>query len=155
MYGWEALAVENLSNINAVEYRESTAEELACDKQQYDVVLNMEVVEHVVELPDFMQSCALLLKPGGITFVATINRNPISWLFAIVGAEYILRWLPRGTHRWSKFVKPEELVKLITKNGLQSKAKIGVRINPFTRHFSLTSNLLVNYMITATSKTGI
>lgn len=138
-----------------IEYRECTAEELAQDKQRYDVVLNMEVVEHVVELPAFMQSCALLLKPGGITFVATINRNPISWLFAIVGAEYILRWLPRGTHRWSKFVKPVELAKLITENRLHLKAKIGVRINPFTRHFSLTRNLCVNYMITATSKPRI
>ena len=111
----------------------------------------MEVVEHVIELPTFIESCAQLLKPDGITFIATINRNPLSWLFAIVGAEYILGWLPRGTHKWSKFVKPSELAALLSDNQLFIKSETGVSINPLNKHFSLTSNLLVNYMLTATA----
>jgi len=134
-----------------IEYINCTAEELVRNKRHFDVVLNMEVVEHVVELPTFINSCAQLSKPGGITFIATINRNPLSWVFAIAGAEYILRWLPRGTHQWSKFVKPSELITLLAENGLALKAETGVRINPFNRHFSLTPNLFVNYMLVASS----
>ena len=134
-----------------IDYLECTAEELARRQQQFDVVLNMEVVEHVVELPTFMDSCARLLKTGGITFIATINRNPLSWLIAIIGAEYILRWLPRGTHRWSKFVKPEELAALLIQNGLHVKAETGVRINPLSKRFSLTPGLHVNYMLAASA----
>ena len=154
----KSLQVANLHSTKQkldIEYRESTAEQLASEEQQFDVVLNMEVIEHVVELPIFLHSCTRLLKAGGITFIATINRNPVSWLFAILGAEYILRWLPRGTHQWSKFVKPAELTRMINNNGLWVKATIGVRINPFTRHFSLTRTLLVNYMTTATFSSRI
>lgn len=115
------------------------------------MVLNMEVVEHVVELPVFMKNCASLLEQDGITFVATINRNLISWLFAIIGAEYILRWLPRGTHRWSKFVKPLELSDLLADNGLKVTASTGVAINPFNKRFSLKPGLRVNYMIAASA----
>jgi 2-polyprenyl-6-hydroxyphenyl methylase/3-demethylubiquinone-9 3-methyltransferase len=111
----------------------------------------MEVVEHVLELPTFIDSSAQLMKPGAITIIATINRNPVSWLFAIAGAEYILRWLPRGTHKWSKFVKPAELAALLTDNRLAVIAQTGVSINPLNRLFSLTRNLLVNYMLVATS----
>lgn len=132
-----------------IDYLECTAEELTRHRRLFDVVLNMEVVEHVVELPAFMNSCAQLLKPGGIIFIATINRNPLSWLFAIIGAEYILRWLPRGTHRWSKFVKPAELVALLARSGLHVIAETGVRINPLNKRFSLTPNLQINYMLTA------
>ena len=134
-----------------IEYLECTAEELVRLEKRYDVVLNMEVVEHVLELPTFIDSCAQLMKPGAITFIATINRNPVSWLFAIAGAEYILRWLPRGTHKWSKFVKPAELAALLTDNRLAVIAQTGVSINPLNRLFSLTRNLLVNYMLVATS----
>ena len=88
---------------------------------------------------------------SGITFIATINRNPLSWLIAIIGAEYILRWLPRGTHRWSKFVKPEELAALLIQNGLHVKAETGVRINPLSKRFSLTPGLHVNYMLAASA----
>ena len=137
-----------------IEYLECTAEELVRLVKRYDVVLNMEVVEHVLELPTFIDSCAELMKPGAITFIATINRNPVSWLFAIAGAEYILRWLPRGTHKWSKFVKPSELSALLTDNRLAVIAKAGVSINPLNRHFSLTRNLLVNYMLVATAARG-
>lgn len=142
----------SLSQRLDIEYLECTAEELTRPGRQFDVVLNMEVVEHVIELPTFIESCAQLLKPGGITFIATINRNPLSWLFAIVGAEYILRWLPRGTHKWSKFVKPSELAALLAGNRLVIKAETGVSINPISRRFSLTSNRLVNYMLVATSE---
>lgn len=135
-----------------IEYLDYSAEEMLQLKQQYDVVLNMEVVEHVVELPTFIRSCAQLLKPEGITFIATINRNPLSCLFAIVGAEYVLRWLPRGTHQWSKFVKPSELATLLADNALTVIAKSGVRVNPFNKHFSLTGNLRVNYMLAATAQ---
>jgi len=141
----------SLSQGLSIEYLECTAEELTQLEQPFDIVLNMEVVEHVVELPTFIDSCAQLLKPGGITFIATINRNPVSWLFAIVGAEYILRWLPRGTHKWSKFVKPSELAVLLADNRIFIKAETGVSVNPFNKHFSLTDNLLVNYMLAATA----
>jgi len=141
----------SLSQGLSIEYLECTAEELTQLEQPFDIVLNMEVVEHVVELPTFIDSCAQLLKPGGITFIATINRNPVSWLFAIVGAEYILRWLPRGTHKWSKFVKPSELAALLADNRIFIKAETGVSVNPFNKHFSLTDNLLVNYMLAATA----
>ena len=117
---------------------------------RYDIVLNMEVVEHVADLPLFMSQCTRLVKPQGILFVATINRNPISWLFAIVGAEYILRWLPIGTHSWRKFVKPAELKYLLDENGMEVNATTGVRINPFTRKFSLSRRQPVNYMLSAT-----
>jgi 2-polyprenyl-6-hydroxyphenyl methylase/3-demethylubiquinone-9 3-methyltransferase len=132
-----------------IEYVECSAETLALSQRQFDVVLNMEVVEHVVELPLFLDSCAKLIKPGGLCFIATINRNPLSWLFAIAGAEYILGWLPRGTHRWSKFVKPAELLVLLERNGLQVEDLTGVSINPFNKRFSLNGNLLVNYMLSA------
>jgi len=132
-----------------LEFLQCTAEALAYRQRHFDVVLNMEVVEHVIELPTFIDSCANLLSPGGITFIATINRNPLSWLFAIIGAEYILRWLPRGTHRWSKFVKPEELTVLLARSGLRVNASAGVSINPLTRSFSLTRSLRVNYMLAA------
>jgi 2-polyprenyl-6-hydroxyphenyl methylase/3-demethylubiquinone-9 3-methyltransferase len=134
-----------------IEYLEYTAEELARLELQFDVVLNMEVVEHVIELPSFMNSCAQLLTPGGITFIATINRNPLSWIIAILGAEYILGWLPRGTHRWSKFVKPEELTTLLGHSGLRVKDATGVRINPLNKRFFLTPSLRVNYMLAASA----
>ncbi|MFT4650613.1 MAG: 2-polyprenyl-6-hydroxyphenyl methylase/3-demethylubiquinone-9 3-methyltransferase [Polaribacter sp.] len=134
-----------------IEYIDSSAEEMLQSDQLYDVVLNMEVVEHVVELPTFISSCAQLVKTDGITFIATINRNPLSWLFAIVGAEYLLRWLPRGTHQWSKFVKPAELTALLADNGLVVTVESGVRVNPFNKRFSLTNNLHVNYMVAASA----
>ena len=149
--GLQVATQHSLGQRLKIEYINCTAEELASTGRQFDVVLNMEVVEHVVELPTFMNSCAQLLNPGGITFIATINRNLLSWLFAIAGAEYILRWLPRGTHQWSKFVKPSELAALLADNGLAVKAETGVSINPFNRRFSLTRNLLVNYMLAASA----
>ena len=133
-----------------IDYQEITVEALVELQQQFDVVLNMEVVEHVLDLPAFMHWCSQLLNPGGIFFVATINRNFFSWLIAIIGAEYILGWLPRGTHQWSKFVRPGELGAMFTAAGMTVKTRIGVRINPLNRRFSLTDSLRVNYMLVAT-----
>jgi 2-polyprenyl-6-hydroxyphenyl methylase/3-demethylubiquinone-9 3-methyltransferase len=97
-----------------------------------------------------MSACTGLVKANGIMFVATINRNLLSWLFAIVGAEYILGWLPRGTHSWRKFVRPGELQRLLNLHGLKVTTAIGIRINPVSRQFSLSNRLAVNYMISAT-----
>lgn len=132
-----------------IDYRELTVEALVEQQSQFDVVLNMEVVEHVLELPSFMHSCTQLINPDGLFFVATINRNLWSWLIAIIGAEYVLGWLPRGTHRWSKFVKPSELADMMGGDGLTIQAEIGVQINPFNKRFSFTDKLHVNYMMAA------
>jgi len=118
-------------------------------EQPFDVVLNMEVVEHVADLDAFMRDCATMTAADGVMFVATINRTPLSWLFAIVGAEYILRWLPRGTHRWTLFRKPKEIKHLLQRGGLTVTDSAGVAINPFKRRFRLMSNLQVNYMLVA------
>jgi len=133
----------------AIRYEHATVEEIVERGQKYDVVLNMEVVEHVADLPLFMSACSQLVKPGGMMFIATINRTLLSWLFAIVGAEYVLGWLPRGTHSWRKFVQPAELEQLLSRSGLQIKVASGVKINPFTRRFSLSKRLAVNYMLSA------
>ncbi len=130
-------------------YEYASVESIVEQQSRYDVVLNMEVVEHVAELPLFMSACCELLKPEGIQFVATINRNFISWLFAIIGAEYILGWLPKGTHRWDKFVRPTELETMLVSHGLKVSASTGVKINPFTRQFSLSRRTPVNYMLAA------
>ncbi len=132
-----------------ITYSYTTAQDLVTRKAKYDVVLNMEVVEHVADLPLFMQQCSQLVARDGLMFVATLNRNLISFLFAIVGAEYVLGWLPRGTHDWRQFVRPRELEALLADNGLAVNDCVGVRVNPFNRHFSLTSRPLVNYMVSA------
>ncbi|MBT8436489.1 MAG: bifunctional 2-polyprenyl-6-hydroxyphenol methylase/3-demethylubiquinol 3-O-methyltransferase UbiG [Gammaproteobacteria bacterium] len=136
------------SNLS-INYEYASVEEIVERGTKYDVVLNMEVVEHVADLPLFMSACTRLLDADGIMFVATINRNPLSWLFAIVGAEYILGWLPRGTHQWRKFVRPDELERLLDPHGVKVTGSTGVRINPFSRQFSLSNRLAVNYMISA------
>ena len=133
----------------SIEYELSSAEELVERGREYDIVLNMEVVEHVLDLPLFLSACAKLVAEGGVMFVATINRNPLSWLFAIVGAEYILRWLPIGTHSWRKFVRPGELEALFERNGLTPGSAVGVSVNPLTRRFRLGRRLAVNYMLSA------
>jgi 2-polyprenyl-6-hydroxyphenyl methylase/3-demethylubiquinone-9 3-methyltransferase len=135
-----------------IEYRLISAEALLAEPQRYDVVLNMEVVEHVADLPGFMQACCELVAPNGVMAIATINRTWLSWLFAIVGAEYILRWLPKGTHQWRRFPKPEELMALLAGNDMNVLARTGVRVNPFTRGFHLTSLMVVNYMLMASRK---
>lgn len=130
-------------------YELTTAEEIATRGVQYDAVLNMEVVEHVADLPAFMRACATLVKPSGVMVVATINRTLLSYLFAIIGAEYILRWLPRGTHQWRRFPKPIELENLLGDQNFHITARTGVAINPFTRRFRLSRSMAVNYMLVA------
>lgn len=130
-----------------IDYRAGAVEDI--DLPPVDIVLNMEVVEHVDNLPDFMARCCALTRPGGLQFVATINRNPLSWLVAIVGAEYILRYLPLGTHQWRKFVKPSEAADLLAAGGLSVIEQRGVAVNPLTRTCSVTGFTGVNYMLAA------
>lgn len=132
-----------------LEYACGTVESLVNREERYDVVLNMEVVEHVADLPRFIESCANLLKPGGVLFISTINRTLASFLGAIVAAEYLLRWLPRGTHHWHKFPKPRELEDLLVTHGCEVIARTGVSLNPLTRRFRLISYLGINYLLVA------
>ena len=131
----------------AVTYRHGSVDSL--ELGQFDVVLNMEVVEHVQNVELFMARCCDATAAGGLQFLATINRNPLSWLVAIVGAEYVLRWLPRGTHQWRKFVKPAEAAALLGDGGLAVIASRGVSVNPLTRGYRITDFLGVNYMLAA------
>ena len=128
----------------------TTAEDLAASGAQFDVILNMEVIEHVADRDKFLVSCAQLLKPGGILFCATLNRSLKAFGLAIVGAEYILRWLPRGTHDWNKFITPAELFKSIERTGLEVTEETGVTYNPLSDRWSLSTDMGVNYMMVAT-----
>ncbi len=130
-----------------IDYLLSTASTLADSGAQFDVVLNMEVVEHVADVSTFMRDCARLVGDGGAMFVATINRTAKAWLFAIVGAEYVLRWLPRGTHRWGMFQKPAETSGHLAKGGLSVLDAVGVAANPVARSLRVTRSLAVNYML--------
>jgi len=130
-------------------YEVNTAEALAARGEAFDVILNMEVVEHVADLPAFMGSVNRMLRPGGHTFVATINRSPVSFVVAIVGAEYLFRILPRGTHQWKRFVTPRETRELLARDGLEPAAQTGVKVNPLNRRMWLSRSMSVNYMILA------
>ncbi|MCP1675514.1 2-polyprenyl-6-hydroxyphenyl methylase/3-demethylubiquinone-9 3-methyltransferase [Natronocella acetinitrilica] len=133
----------------SIDYQVATAEALATRSEQYDVVLNMEVVEHVADLSAFMQAVNALVRPGGYTFVATINRNMISFVVAIVGAEYLFRLLPRGTHQWRRFPTPAELTALLQEGRLAVVERTGVKVNPLNRRMWLSPSLSVNYMLMA------
>jgi 2-polyprenyl-6-hydroxyphenyl methylase/3-demethylubiquinone-9 3-methyltransferase len=128
-----------------IDYRLTTADDLAATGETFDAVLNMEVVEHVERLPDFLAACGRLVRPGGVMIVSTINRTPIAWLTAIIGAERILRWLPKGTHQYRKLVKPDEITAGVG-DGFRRIDRIGFKINPFNRAFSFRRSLAVNYM---------
>jgi 2-polyprenyl-6-hydroxyphenyl methylase/3-demethylubiquinone-9 3-methyltransferase len=131
-----------------VEYHQSTAEELASRQAgEFDVVTCLEMLEHVPAPHDVIQSCAELVKPGGDVIFSTINRNPKSFVFAIVGAEYVLKLLPAGTHEYQKFIRPSELDAWAREAGLALQASIGMHYNPFTREYSLGPNLDVNYLM--------
>ncbi|WP_290635021.1 bifunctional 2-polyprenyl-6-hydroxyphenol methylase/3-demethylubiquinol 3-O-methyltransferase UbiG, partial [Aquisalimonas sp.] len=132
-----------------ITYETATAEALAGRGARYDVVLNMEVVEHVADLPAFMAAVNRLVAPGGHTFVATINRNAISFVVAIVGAEYIFRLLPKGTHQWSRFPTPAEIETLMERDGITTIQRTGVKVNPLTRRMWLSPSESVNYMLLA------
>ena len=113
---------------------------------KFDVILNMEIVEHVEDIDFFLKSCAKLLKKGGIMFVATLNKTLKSYVFAIVGAEYIMRWLPIGTHEWQKFVIPEDLIKILKKNNLSLDKLDGMKFNLIKDQWSISSDKSVNYI---------
>ncbi|MDF1802224.1 bifunctional 2-polyprenyl-6-hydroxyphenol methylase/3-demethylubiquinol 3-O-methyltransferase UbiG [Thalassovita sp.] len=135
-----------------IEYRNITAEEMAAAGEQFDVVLNMEVVEHVSDPLAYLTACHDLLKPGGLMLCSTINRNPKSFAMAIVGAEYVMRWLPKGTHEWNKFITPDELYSLIQNAGLSPVDRKGFVFNPISWQWSISDrDLSVNY-VTASTK---
>lgn len=135
-------------------YRVQTPENLAASGQQFDVLFNMEVVEHVADLTSFFKACNQMVRPGGVTFVATINRSFKAWLFAILGAEYVLRWLPRGTHHYRMLRKPSEVENHLRAGGIEANSWTGVRVNPFTRRFSFQADTSVNYMLMAKKRLG-
>ena len=130
-----------------IDYRHTTAEALAAAGEVFDVVLNMEVVEHVADPPGYLRACRDLLKPGGLMICSTLNRNAKSWLMAIVGAEHIMRWLPKGTHDWAKFITPDELFDLLRGAGLEPVDKKGMVFNPISWNWSVSErDLSVNYV---------
>ncbi len=130
----------------AIDYRCLTAEALAAKGHRFDAVLNMEVVEHVADLDAFLGACSSLLKPGGAMVVATLNRTAKAYALAIVGAEYVLGWLPPGTHDWRKFVTPPELTAKLAKGGVKVTETTGVIYNPLSDRWTLGRDLAVNYM---------
>ncbi|HZR61023.1 MAG TPA: bifunctional 2-polyprenyl-6-hydroxyphenol methylase/3-demethylubiquinol 3-O-methyltransferase UbiG [Xanthobacteraceae bacterium] len=133
----------------AIDYRCTTSEALAETGEVFDVVLAMEVVEHVADFNLFIGEAAALVKPGGLMFVATINRTMKSFALLIVGAEYILRWIPRGTHQWDKFITPDELEIAIERGGLSVVGETGVIYNLLADRFQLSTDMDANYMVVA------
>jgi len=133
----------------AIDYRSTTAEALAEAGERFDAVLAMEVVEHVADVDLFIGAAAALVKPGGLMFVATLNRTMKSFALAIVGAEYILRWIPRGTHQWDKFITPDELELALEQAGLRVTDETGVIYNLLADRFQLSTDMDANYMVVA------
>ena len=133
-----------------IDYRHTTAEAMAAAGEQFDVVINMEVVEHVADPLGYLTACQQLLKSGGLHLCSTINRNPKSFAMAIVGAEWVMRWLPKGTHEWSKFITPNELFDLMTKAGLEPVDRKGYVFNFVKFTWSISDkDLSVNYVTAA------
>lgn len=133
----------------AIDYRAATVEELAAEGERFDIVLALEVIEHVADPETFLKACTGLLKPGGVIAVATINRTARSFLLSIIGAEYLLRWLPPGTHDWSRFIRPDELDRMLKKAGFGVTARSGIVYNPLSDRWSLSGDTSVNYIVTA------
>ncbi len=132
----------------AIDYRQGTAEALAESGAQFDVVLALEIVEHVADVDLFLRSCGHMVKPGGLLFLSTLNRTAKAWALAIAGAEYVLGWLPRGTHDWRKFLKPSEVARGLRAGGIEPQEIVGVVYAPLSRQWSLNRNDLdVNYML--------
>jgi 2-polyprenyl-6-hydroxyphenyl methylase/3-demethylubiquinone-9 3-methyltransferase len=146
-----AVAAEHAAEAGLdIDYRHGTAEDLAEAGAGFELVLNMEVVEHVADVAAFLQASAALVAPGGAMALATLNRTPKSFALAIVGAEYVLRWLPRGTHDWRRFLRPSELVASLRAAGLETRELTGVAYNPLTGAWRLAPHdLEVNYMVFA------
>ena len=142
----KAHAKQNGLNIN---YQLISVEQMVATKQQFDIVFNMEVVEHVVDVNSFIHSCNALVKPNGTQFIASINRNWLAFIIAIVGAEYVTGLLPKGTHHYHKLVKPAELIPLLHADGFELTATTGVAVNPIKRSMKLIKPTWVNYMLMA------
>jgi 2-polyprenyl-6-hydroxyphenyl methylase/3-demethylubiquinone-9 3-methyltransferase len=139
----------------AIDYRDTTAETLAESGAQFDIVLALEIVEHVADVDLFLGSCGRLAKPGGLVFLSTLNRTAKAWALAIAGAEYVLRWLPRGTHDWRKFLKPSEVVRGLRGGGVEAQEIVGLVYSPLSRAWSLNKNDLdVNYMLYGSKGVG-
>jgi 2-polyprenyl-6-hydroxyphenyl methylase/3-demethylubiquinone-9 3-methyltransferase len=134
----------------SIDYRAGTAEERLGADERFDVVLAMEVVEHVADMDAFVALCARAVKPGGLLYMSTINRTVRAFGLAIVGAEYVLGWLPKGTHRWEKFVTPDEITRAIEAQGLPVVDRTGVVYHPLADEWRLSRDTGVNYMVTAT-----
>ena len=130
-----------------IDYRIGTAEDLAAAGEKFDVILNMEVIEHVANPQNFTATCVSLMKPNGLMFVATLNRTFKSFGLAIIGAEYLLGWLPKGTHQWEKFITPAELKGWMTGNGLKPVDESGVTYSPFRNEWKKSRDMDVNYMV--------
>ena len=140
--------LHQLESNTSVQYRSISAEDLAKQEpENYDVVTCMEMLEHVPDPSSVVQACATLCKPGGSIFFSTLNRNPKSYLFSIIGAEYILKLLPKGTHEYDKFIKPSELANFTRQAGLELLEIKGMTYNPLTQIYRLGSDMDVNYMI--------
>ncbi|WP_240611037.1 bifunctional 2-polyprenyl-6-hydroxyphenol methylase/3-demethylubiquinol 3-O-methyltransferase UbiG [Oceaniglobus ichthyenteri] len=134
----------------AIDYRHTTAEALADAGEQFDVILNMEVVEHVADPLSYLRACHSLLKPGGLMTCSTLNRNSKSFMMAIIGAEWVMRWLPKGTHEWNKFITPDELFDLLRQAGLNPVDKTGFVFNPVAWSWKLSDrDLSCNYVTTS------
>ncbi|WP_375631550.1 bifunctional 2-polyprenyl-6-hydroxyphenol methylase/3-demethylubiquinol 3-O-methyltransferase UbiG [Bartonella sp. AA74HLJMH] len=133
----------------SIDYRTTTAEVLANEGEKFDIILNMEVVEHVADVNLFIAATAKMLKPQGLMFVSTLNRTWKAWGLAIVGAEYILRWLPKGTHDYKKFLKPLELKNFLSKNALTVIDEIGITYNPLNDNWNRSKDMGVNYLLLA------
>ena len=133
-----------------IDYRHTTAEALAEAGERFDVVLNMEVIEHVADPQGYLTACQTLLKPGGLMICSTLNRSGKSFVMAIIGAEWVMRWLPKGTHDWRKFITPDELYALIGKAGLKPVDRRGMVFNPISWRWSLSDrDLGCNYVTTS------
>jgi 2-polyprenyl-6-hydroxyphenyl methylase/3-demethylubiquinone-9 3-methyltransferase len=140
------------NNSLTIDYRATTAEQLALEGARFDVVFALEIIEHVDNLDLFYDSIAALVKPGGVLVLSTLNRTAKSYALGIIGAEYVLRWLPRGTHTWSKFIKPSEMAAALRKRGFRPADITGITFSPLSWSFSLNSNDLdVNYLMVATA----
>lgn len=137
-----------------IDYRQASGEELAAAGERFDAVLALEVIEHVADVDAFLQAAATLVRPGGAFIASTLNRTPKSLLFAIVGAEYVLRWLPRGTHRWDRFLRPSEFAAGLRRQGLQTREIRGLVYDLLTGEWRLGGDLGVNYLIFAERPSG-
>ena len=135
-----------------IDYRHTTAEALAADGERFDVILNMEVVEHVSDPQAYLTACQQLLRPGGLMICSTLNRNAKSFVMAIIGAEWVMRWLPKGTHDWNKFITPDELYALITKAGLRPVDRKGMVFNPVAWSWKVSDRDLSCNYVTASLK---